>query len=157
MLHSPEARSSATRSASQFTPEPPPTEGKQRIKKNRMWKVIIQGDHGFAGGEAWRRTTNTQNPPTATLRRMVEEHNPERLLARLRSTLPLQLESISMFGREVTMPRLTSFHGDPGCAYTYSRRRFEPSPWTEDRITRSASGLATNQVGGDQPSNPKRA
>jgi len=31
---------------------------------------------GFRGSAEWRRTTNTQNPPTAILRRMVDEHDP---------------------------------------------------------------------------------
>lgn len=37
-----------------------------------------------------------------------------------------------MFGKTHLTPRLTSWHGDPGCAYRYSRRLFEPSPWTPE-------------------------
>jgi imidazolonepropionase-like amidohydrolase len=32
---------------------------------------------GFPGSADWRSTTDTQNPPTAVLRRMVDEHDPE--------------------------------------------------------------------------------
>lgn len=46
--------------------------------------------------------------------------------------LPLQQESISIMGRTYPMPRLTSWHGDPGCAYAYSGRLFTPSPWTPE-------------------------
>ncbi|MBC8072141.1 MAG: alpha-ketoglutarate-dependent dioxygenase AlkB [Deltaproteobacteria bacterium] len=35
-----------------------------------------------------------------------------------------------MFGREVEMPRLTSWHGDPDASYRYSGRTFTPQPWT---------------------------
>ena len=35
-----------------------------------------------------------------------------------------------MGGWQVTQPRLTCWHGDPNARYTYSRRTFEPSPWT---------------------------
>ena len=31
--------------------------------------------------------------------------------------------------RAIPAPRLTSFHGDPGCGYTYSGIRYEPVPW----------------------------
>jgi alkylated DNA repair dioxygenase AlkB len=54
------------------------------------------------------------------------------LLARLRATLPLRADHITLFGRDVPMPRLTSFHGDPGHAYTYSGRTFEPEPFTPE-------------------------
>lgn len=39
--------------------------------------------------------------------------------------------SIVVFGREHPQPRLTAWHGDPGCAYTYSSVRMEPHPWTD--------------------------
>jgi alkylated DNA repair dioxygenase AlkB len=54
------------------------------------------------------------------------------LMARLIASLPLQQETLMLFGRTVTMPRLTSWHGDPGCSYAYSGRLFHPAPWTAD-------------------------
>jgi alkylated DNA repair dioxygenase AlkB len=51
-------------------------------------------------------------------------------LERLVATLPLRQETIVLFGRPVITPRLTSWHGDEGCAYAYSGRVFEPAPWT---------------------------
>jgi alkylated DNA repair dioxygenase AlkB len=53
-------------------------------------------------------------------------------MERLASSLPLAQESIVLFGREVAMPRLTSWHGDPGCSYAYSGRLFHPAPWTAE-------------------------
>jgi len=52
------------------------------------------------------------------------------LLDTLVATLPLRHETISLFGRQVAMPRLTSWHGDAGCSYAYSGRVFVPEPWT---------------------------
>ncbi|MEM6295333.1 MAG: alpha-ketoglutarate-dependent dioxygenase AlkB [Myxococcota bacterium] len=52
------------------------------------------------------------------------------LMQQLLDTLPLRQEPITMFGKTHLTPRLTSWHGDPGCSYRYSRRLFEPSPWT---------------------------
>ena len=49
------------------------------------------------------------------------------------------------------MPRLTSWHGDPGCSYAYSGRLFHPAPWTpelaalRDRLI-AAEGCAFNSV-----------
>jgi alkylated DNA repair dioxygenase AlkB len=58
----------------------------------------------------------------------------EQLMTRLAATLPLRQESIVLFGRAVAMPRLTSWHGDPGCSYAYSGRVFEPAPWTAELL-----------------------
>ena len=48
----------------------------------------------------------------------------------LEEELPWKQETFKMGGWEVTQPRLTCWLGDPGATYTYSRRTFEPSPWT---------------------------
>jgi alkylated DNA repair dioxygenase AlkB len=52
------------------------------------------------------------------------------LLADLQATLPLRVETLRILGREVPTPRLTAWMGDPGCAYRYSGRTFEPAPFT---------------------------
>jgi alkylated DNA repair dioxygenase AlkB len=55
---------------------------------------------------------------------------PDGELPRLVEELPLKRERIVIFGREVEMPRLTSWHGDPHASYRYSGRTFVPQPWT---------------------------
>ena len=73
------------------------------------------------------------------------------LLERLVATLPLKSETIHLFGRDVQTPRLTSWHGDPGCSYRYSGRTFQPHTWTpalaslRDRLTKVA-GVRFNSV-----------
>jgi alkylated DNA repair dioxygenase AlkB len=73
------------------------------------------------------------------------------LMARLAESLPLRQETIVLFGRTVTMPRLTSWHGDPGSSYAYSGRLFHPAPWTaelaalRDRLT-ALEGCPFNSV-----------
>ena len=54
----------------------------------------------------------------------------EALYEQLATELPWRQESFKMGGWEVRQPRLTCFLGDPGARYTYSRRTFEPTPWT---------------------------
>jgi alkylated DNA repair dioxygenase AlkB len=52
------------------------------------------------------------------------------LMAALLGELPLAQETIWMIGREVPVPRLVSFHGDPGRRYRYSGRDHDALPWT---------------------------
>jgi alkylated DNA repair dioxygenase AlkB len=79
----------------------------------------------------------------------VAEHRA--LMGRLMGSLPLRQETIVLFGRDVTMPRFTSWHGDPGCSYAYSGRVFHPAPWTpelaalRDRLAEH-QGCAFNSV-----------
>jgi alkylated DNA repair dioxygenase AlkB len=61
---------------------------------------------------------------------VVSDH--ELRMARMVETLPLRQEDVRVAGRIVRTPRLTSWHGDPGCAYAYSGRSFEPEAWTEE-------------------------
>lgn len=79
----------------------------------------------------------------------VSEH--EALMQTLVATLPLRQEPITLFGKTHLTPRLTSWHGDPGCAYRYSGRSFEPDPWTAELAQLRArlvetTGYAFNSV-----------
>ena len=53
-----------------------------------------------------------------------------RLFGALRDELPWQHHIVKAFGRSIPAPRLSSWHGDPECAYTYSNTRHEPQAWT---------------------------
>jgi alkylated DNA repair dioxygenase AlkB len=52
------------------------------------------------------------------------------LFAAIEAEVPWERHVVRMFGRELPAPRLSCWIGDPGAAYTYSRVRFEPRPWT---------------------------
>ena len=52
------------------------------------------------------------------------------LFEALRGELNVRQEYLRFFGRDVAMPRLTGWYGDPGATYTYSRLRNEPVAWT---------------------------
>ena len=49
---------------------------------------------------------------------------------RLHAEIPWQRHRLRLFGRQIDAPRLSCWIGDAGTAYTYSRVRFEPQPWT---------------------------
>ena len=51
-------------------------------------------------------------------------------LARLQAEIPWEQHRVRIFGRELDAPRLSCWVGDAGAAYTYSRVRFAPRPWT---------------------------
>lgn len=53
-----------------------------------------------------------------------------RLFTRLHAEIPWQQHRIRLFGREVDVPRLSCWCGDPDAVYTYSRVRYSPQPWT---------------------------
>jgi alkylated DNA repair dioxygenase AlkB len=49
---------------------------------------------------------------------------------RLRAAIPWKAREISIGGRSIMQPRLTSWHADAGVTYTYSGRTHHPAPWT---------------------------
>jgi alkylated DNA repair dioxygenase AlkB len=69
----------------------------------------------------------------------------------LAAELPLRTDTFRMFGRSVRVPRLISWHGDPGCRYRYSGQTYEPAPWTPElarirALLCARTGLAWNAV-----------
>jgi len=52
------------------------------------------------------------------------------VFASLLEEVPFAQRSIRMFGKSLLEPRLTSWHGEPGAAYTYSGVKRDPLPFT---------------------------
>lgn len=48
----------------------------------------------------------------------------------LMEEIPWRQESVHMYGKQIPMPRLTAWIGDPGRSYRYSGVTYEPLPWT---------------------------
>ena len=73
------------------------------------------------------------------------------LLAALQDEIAWQEQSLNLFGREITAPRLSCWIGDSDAVYIYSRTRFEPRPWTATTAVlrddlRNRFGLHFNSV-----------
>lgn len=51
------------------------------------------------------------------------------LFLQVRDGIDWETHRIRLFGRQVDSPRLSSWIGDEGAAYTYSGARFDPRPW----------------------------
>ena len=67
------------------------------------------------------------------------------LFAALHAGIAWENHALTLYGRSVAAPRLSAWIGDPQAVYTYSRRRFEPRPWTpllaelRDRVARACA------------------
>lgn len=81
----------------------------------------------------------------------VAERERGQMFAALMAEVPFAAETSRIFGRQVTVPRLVSWHGDPGAAYVYSGTLHNPLPWTpalralRDRVA-ALTGTAFNGV-----------
>lgn len=71
---------------------------------------------------------------------------------RIRFThIPWQREHIKMYGKRIALPRLTSWHGDPGKSYSYSGIHSVPQRWNKgllyikDKIEQT-TGFSFNSV-----------
>lgn len=69
----------------------------------------------------------------------------------LRDKTRWQQERITYYGKEVDLPRLTAWHGEPGKPYTYSHIAMAPEPWTPVLLdikarVESAAGVKFNSV-----------
>ncbi len=49
--------------------------------------------------------------------------------------IPWEQKLITMYGKQLLTPRLTSWHGDAHKAYAYSGNKFNPLPWTPELLT----------------------
>ena len=54
----------------------------------------------------------------------------DRFFSELLNNINWQQDEIKIFGKEVNLPRLTAWYGDPGKSYTYSGITMNPDPWS---------------------------
>lgn len=86
-----------------------------------------------------------------TLHGFLAQPEADRLLARLRESIPWRQDRIRLFGREHDVPRLHQWFADGGMAYTWSGIRMEASPWVPELLEirvrlRQQTGLRFNTV-----------
>lgn len=55
-------------------------------------------------------------------------------MSTLLTTVPWQQDTFPCYGKDVPRPRLDALFGDPGRAYTYSKRTRQAAPWTDALI-----------------------
>jgi alkylated DNA repair dioxygenase AlkB len=64
------------------------------------------------------------------LARFCDPAQAQQWFARLHAEIAWERHRLRLFGREIDAPRLACWVGDANAAYTYSRTRFTPRPWT---------------------------
>jgi len=72
-------------------------------------------------------------------------------LQELQSTIAWQQKQIKLFGKQVWLPRLTAWYGDPGKTYQYSGIQNKPLPWTPalleiKQAVETLAGVSFNSV-----------
>jgi alkylated DNA repair dioxygenase AlkB len=73
------------------------------------------------------------------------------LMQTLKSSVNWQQETIQMYGKLLNTPRLTAWYGDNSKAYTFSGKKFNPYPWTDELLAikqkvDKACGITFNSV-----------
>ena len=73
------------------------------------------------------------------------------LLTAFQQGIHWKQEAIKLYGKEIALPRLTAWYGDPGATYAYSGLTVHPLPWTETLLTikarvESVAGVTFNSV-----------
>jgi alkylated DNA repair dioxygenase AlkB len=54
----------------------------------------------------------------------------DQFLAALREEIPWRQNYVTIAGKRIAEPRLSSWHGDEDAVYTYARELHRPAPWT---------------------------
>jgi len=54
------------------------------------------------------------------------------LIKKLITEVPWQQRTVTMYGKEILMPRLTAWYGDNNKTYSFSGTKFDPVAWTNE-------------------------
>lgn len=65
---------------------------------------------------------------------LFSKNESDKIFSDLYSTTNWRQDTALLFGKCITLPRLTAWYGDKGKSYTYSKIKMEPTPWTPTLI-----------------------
>ena len=77
-------------------------------------------------------TENIADGQVIIYQHFFDKKTSDRLFTELLNDINWQQEKIKIFGKEVNLPRLTAWYGDPGKSYTYSGITMHPDPWSQN-------------------------
>lgn len=71
----------------------------------------------------------------------------DQIFSELCNTIDWRQETTILFGKQIKLPRLTAWYGDPGKSYCYSKIKMEPLLWTSTliKIKSKIESLANTQ------------
>lgn len=61
---------------------------------------------------------------------LFDNNESDQVFSELYNTTDWRQDTTLLFGKHVTLPRLTAWYGDQGKSYTYSKIKMEPNSWT---------------------------
>lgn len=67
-------------------------------------------------------------------RNFFDKNESAQIFSELYSNIDWKQDATLLFGKHVTLPRLTAWYGDEGKSYTYSKIKMEPHLWTPTLI-----------------------
>jgi alkylated DNA repair dioxygenase AlkB len=73
------------------------------------------------------------------------------IINRLATGIAWEQKAITMYGKQMLMPRLMAWYGDAGSSYAFSGTTYIPRPWTQEliaikQIVDSLAGVTFNSV-----------
>lgn len=88
--------------------------------------------------EAEKQLTWSQLPlPEAEVimyQNVFDKNEGDQIFSELYGNTDWQQDTTRLYGKPVTLPRLTAWYGDQDKSYTYSKIKMEPRPWTPTLI-----------------------
>lgn len=78
-----------------------------------------------------RETLQMPNADVTMFRVFFSHAESDRFFLSLLTQTQWRQDKIRIYGKQINLPRLTAWYGDPGKSYSYSGISMDPSPWTE--------------------------
>lgn len=79
-------------------------------------------------------TENIADGQVIIYQNFFDKKTSDRFFSELSNDINWQQDKIRIFGKEVNLPRLTAWYGDPGKSYTYSGITMNPDPWSQNLL-----------------------
>ena len=79
-------------------------------------------------------TENIADGQVIIYQNFFDKKTSDRFFSELSNDINWQQDKIRIFGKEVNLPRLTAWYGDPGKSYTYSGITMNPAPWSQNLL-----------------------
>lgn len=105
---------------------------------NAAWSDRMFGYLQENSVQDWR-TIDWRNPPAESLDEIGFTH------------IQWKQDVIKLYGKPISLPRLTAWYGEPGASYTYSGIKSDPNPWNDGLLhvkhrIENATGITFNSV-----------
>lgn len=91
----------------------------------------LEADKNAVESAPSRETLQMPDADVSMLRLFFSHAESDRLFLSLLNQTRWRQDKIRIYGKQIDLPRLTAWYGDPGKSYSYSGISMDPDPWTE--------------------------